>query len=106
MAARMLPGLIACLVILLLAGDIYGRSVMSPRRSGMDAPGGPRQMDILPGNSPGRTAEGGMGYTDAYGNTLTDKVPEEKVKRPRKQAQRPPATLPEVSIGEPVWTFK
>lgn len=104
------------LALALLLGPGYAaqaKSVLSPRHSGIEPPGGPRPLDGIPANSPGRTAEGGMGYTDAYGNTLTDKMPEEPKKRPRPRpgaygAAKAPADLPEApkAQGPPVWTFK
>lgn len=109
------PALIALLAVLLLFGaeKALARSALSPRHSGIEPPGGPRQLDVLPGNSPGRTAEGGMGYMDAYGRTLTDKLPEEKKARRRLRsgaygshtAETPEAVLPEKS-APPVWTFR
>lgn len=95
------------------AGLAFGRSALSPRHSGIEPPGGPRQLDVLPGNSPGRTAEGGMGYMDAYGRTLTDKIPEEKKPQRRlrggaygnQSMNTPPAALPDIN-SPPVWTFK
>lgn len=96
-----------------LYDDGYCKSALSPRHSGLEPPGGPRPLDGIPGNSPGRTAEGGMGYSDAYGNTLTDKMPAEKKprKRPRAGAYggvKPEATLPEPAgaPSKPVWSFK
>ncbi|MCR4665942.1 MAG: translation initiation factor IF-2 [Desulfovibrio sp.] len=61
-----------------MAGSVY-----TPRNSGTEAPGGPRPSEGLPSTgSFGRTAEGGMGYTDAYGNTI-DSQP--KPKAPHKR---------------------
>lgn len=104
--------LLVCLFALPV--NLDAKSAMSPRHSGTEPPGGPRQLDVLPGNSPGRTAEGGMGYSDAYGNTLTDRMPEERKPRhrPRPGAYggRPAASqeLPEAARenGPPVWKFK
>lgn len=106
--------LVLCIALLCGIQDGFARSAMSPRHSGTEPPGGPRQLDVLPGNSPGRTAEGGMGYTDAYGNTLTDRMPEERKPRHRPRpgaygGQRAPeASLPDapVETGPPVWKFK
>lgn len=89
---------------------------MSPRHTGMEPPGGPRTSDVMPGGGPTRTAEGGMGYTDAYGNTLDDVTPPEKEprKRPRAGAyggygaagQERPLPDPGASSGAPVWSFR
>lgn len=95
-------------ICLIAMADFAGaRSAASARHSGLEPPGGPRQMDIVPGQSPGRTPEGGMGYTDAYGNTLTDKIPQEKRRvRMRREHEKKPADLPDVSVGKPLWTYK
>lgn len=107
--------LLALLVVFTLFGaeSAFARSALAPRHSGIEPPGGPRQLDTLPGNSPGRTAEGGMGYMDAYGRTLTDKIPEENKPRRRlrvgaygsRAAEKPSPVLPDRS-APPVWTFK
>ena len=91
-------------------------SAYSARNSGMDMPGEPRRIDSLPGKSAGRTAEGGMGYTDAYGNTIDDRQPEEKPerKRPLPGAYGPGAgmkerherPLPDPQNQTPAWSFK
>lgn len=109
--------MIAILVLALLVAlpcASFARSAFSPRHSGLEPPGGPRQLDTLPGNSPSRTPEGGMGYTDAYGNSLTDRMPEEKKPRhrPRPGAYGGKANisepLPELpaSPGKPLWRFQ
>ncbi|MDE5832758.1 MAG: translation initiation factor IF-2, partial [Desulfovibrio sp.] len=46
---------------------VLAKSAYSPRHSGIEPPGGPRSLEAIPGRSPSRTAEGGMGYMDAYG---------------------------------------
>ncbi len=87
-------------------GAVFARSVLSPRHSGIEPPDGPRETP-LPGM---------MGHMDAYGNSLTDKMPEEKKPRhrprpgayggaPKKDSQ---ATLPDVpgENSKPVWNFK
>ena len=84
--------------------------------SGIDPPGGPKPMEGLPGKSAGRTAEGGMGYTDAYGNTIENRGQEEKPEHRRvrsgaygpnaernKHYQRP---LPDPQNQTPAWSFK
>lgn len=89
-------------------------SVYSPRHSGLEPPGGPRSTETLPGGrSAGRTDDGGMGYTDAYGRRLENRPPERKVRnRPgpgayggygrQEEAVRP---LPDVEKPEPAWNF-
>lgn len=75
------------ILILIFAGiispcDLCARSPSNARHTGIEPPGEPRMSSGLPGNSPSRTAEGGMGYIDAYGNTLS---PEEaQIKKPRR----------------------
>lgn len=86
--------------------DIQARSAFSPRHSGLEPPGGPRNLQE--GGRPiMRTPMGGMGYTDAYGNTLDDVQPEEtKVKRRRVVKEtRPPRPLPDPDGARPVWSF-
>ena len=79
--------IIACAIVSLLACDAHGKSALSPRHTGMEPPGGPRAIEALPGNSPSRTAEGGMGYIDAYGNTVRrDEAP--PIKKESKRLRR------------------
>lgn len=99
---------------LLPAGLAAAGSAYSPRHSGLEPPGGPRGMEALPGGrSVGRTDDGGMGYTDAYGRRLENTTPERKVRnRPgpgayggygrQEEAVRP---LPEVEEQKPAWNF-
>ena len=79
LAASLLPGSQSWLA----ADEAHAASAYTPRHSGMDAPGEPKRIESLPSKNAGRTAEGGMGYTDAYGNTITDSQPEEKAPRRR-----------------------
>lgn len=102
------------LLLLAFAQPGYSKSAFSPRHSGIEPPDAPRPMEGLPGNSPSRTAEGGMGYTDAYGNTVRrDEDIEEKKHRKRlipgaygnNQATVRP--LPDsVDNGPPLWKYK
>lgn len=108
--------LLCCAVTFLWLAPAQARSALSPRHSGMEPPGGPRPLEAMPGNAPSRTAEGGMGYTDAYGNTLDERQPPEKTprKRPRAgayggyggKAEVPPLPDPAAENQPPVWTFK
>lgn len=108
--------LVCCVVWALWLSPALARSALSPRHSGMEPPGGPRPLEAMPGNAPSRTAEGGMGYTDAYGNTLDERQPPEKTprKRPRAGAYGgyggktvvPPLPDPAAESQPPVWTFK
>ena len=96
-------------------GAALAKSAFSPRNSGLEPPGGPKPIEGLPGKDMSRTAEGGMGYTDAYGNTVTESQPEEKSpkRRPRPGAygHRPaqehdrPLPDPEQVDDTPVWNF-
>lgn len=122
--AALLPGLRACccalaltgLVIAPLAGEVMAKSALSPRHSGLEPPGGPRRLEAMPGNMPSRTPEGGMGYTDAYGNALEDRQPEEKAprKRPRagaygtygSQGDNRPLPDPDSGKGPALWNFR
>lgn len=116
----MITRLISCSVIALLllafvAGIAQSRSAYSPRQSGIEPPGGPRNTGVLPGRSISRTPDGGMGYVDAYGNSLTDRLPEEKKARhrPRPGAYGAPAKVednylpdPGSGSGKPLWGFQ
>lgn len=96
-------------------GAALAKSAFSPRNSGLEPPGGPKPIEGLPGKDMSRTAEGGMGYTDAYGNTVTEAQPEEKSpkRRPRPGAygHRPmqehdrPLPDPGKSDDAPAWNF-
>ena len=66
-----------------MTGVAWAKSASNARDSGLEPPGGPKPMEGLPGKNVSRTSEGGMGYTDAYGNTITDTPPEEKAPRRR-----------------------
>ena len=101
---------------LLLPGAALAASAFSARQSGLEPPGGPRSVETLPNQSAGRTAEGGMGYTDAYGNTVTPREAETPQPRKRlnpgaygaaqrRQAERP---LPDPAAQDqkPVWNFR
>ena len=106
---------LCCFLILAQVAQASAKSVYTPRDSGTEAPGGPRAPEALPSSgSFGRTAEGGMGYTDAYGNTLSDARPEPKPHKrlPRgaygrygqTQEERP---LPDpLRDRSPVWSFR
>lgn len=96
-------------------GLALAASAYSPRHSGLEPPGGPKPLEALPGRSMGRTAEGGMGYTDAYGNTVDDRPPPEKEARrrphPGAYGQSPsrdsrPLPDPQPQGSTPAWTFK
>ena len=100
----------------LAAPSALAASAYSARNSGMDPPGEPKRIEALPSKSAGRTAEGGMGYTDAYGNTIDDRQPEEKPARQRAhpgaygpgagQSDRYERPLPNPQNQTPAWSFK
>lgn len=112
LAASLLPGSPSWLA----ADEALAASAYSARNSGMDPPGEPKRIESLPSKNAGRTAEGGMGYTDAYGNTIDDRQPEEKPapKRPRPgaygvgagQSERYERPLPDPQNQTPAWSFK
>ena len=55
----------------------WAASALSPRHSGLEPPGGPKPLEGLPAaGAQSGTTQGGMGYTDAYGNTVDDRPPE------------------------------
>lgn len=103
-----------CLIMTLIS-PVWGRSALSPRNSGLEPPGGPKQLEALPGNVPGRTSEGGMGYMDAYGNPVRNQQPQEKKPkfRPRpgayggygKKEQSRPLPDPDEAHKPPLWKF-
>lgn len=112
--------LCACLALILPvlspvgAARVEAGSAYNPRHSGLEPPGGPRASQTLPGQTAGRTADGGMGYTDAYGRRLTDMPPAERKSRNRPgpgayggYAREPEAVrpLPEVDAPKPAWNF-
>ena len=129
-AARPLAVAPLCLVLLVLlaaaqlvpdspqwlAPSALAASAYSARNSGMDPPGEPKRIESLPSRNAGRTAEGGMGYTDAYGNTIDDRQPEEKPARQRAhpgaygpgagQSDRYERPLPNPQNQTPAWSFK
>ena len=96
----------------------HARSAFSSRHSGLEAPGEGRGADGMSalGMRAGRTAEGGMGYSDAYGNTLDDQPAEEK--KPRKRVhpgayghnvtRREVRGLPDPDrhSGVPAWSYR
>lgn len=101
--------------MLVFAHPAHARSVYTPRDSGTEPPGGPRAPMALPqtGNF-GRTPDGGMGYTDAYGNPLRYEEPKPKPhKRPAHGAFAPkqedpyarPLPDPMSSSKRPAWSF-
>lgn len=99
-------------IFLLAPAYLDARSAMSPRHSGMEAPGGPRQVESMPGRGMSRTPSGGMGYVDAYGNSIDDSVPQEKERpkrlRPGAYGNKPEekAKLPDIThTGRPLWQF-
>ncbi|MBR4741438.1 MAG: translation initiation factor IF-2 [Desulfovibrio sp.] len=94
-----------------LAGSSY-----TPRDSGTEPHDGPRAPEALPSRgSFGRTAEGGMGYVDAYGNSIQDRVEEKKPRqrlRPgaygqygQKDPYNRPLPDPTKQNARPVWSF-
>lgn len=96
------------------AERVEAGSAYNPRHSGLEPPGGPRGAEALPGQTAGRTDDGGMGYTDAYGRRLQNSPPPERASRNRpgpgayggyardREAVRP---LPEVEKAKPAWNF-
>lgn len=102
-----------CALFPLWGGAAWSRSALSPRHSGMEAPGGPRSVPAMPSHSPSRTSEGGMGYMDAYGNTVENTEPEAKEPKRRLNpgaygARKENARgLPHVEpSGPPLWNFR
>lgn len=98
------------MVLALAPAAIEARSAFSPRRSGIEPPGGPRPLET-PMRSFGRTPDGGRGYTDAYGNRVEDLPPEEKkitrrrLERQDNQAKASGRPLPDPENSAPLWKF-
>ncbi len=104
---------------LALPPDVIARRSSAPPSSGLSPSDSTRELDgVIPGGRPmSRTAEGGMGFTDAYGNTIRDRPPEEPAPRRRlpagaygrygkdKNYDRP---LPEPAAdpARPAWSFQ
>ena len=96
--------------------SVLAASGYTPPRSGLEPPDSPKRVEALPGGrSISRTPEGGMGYTDAYGNTISDRTPEAKPQRPRlrpgaygsrETAPRRERPLPDPQGQAPVWSFQ
>ncbi|MDR1660315.1 MAG: translation initiation factor IF-2 [Desulfovibrio sp.] len=114
MARRILLVLVLCAGFALVPSVLPAASAYSPRHSGLEPPGGPKPSQNMPGRSASRTPQGGMGYTDAYGNTLDDARPEESGPQRRlspgahgprgeKEPERP---LPEPQTPRPLWSFQ
>lgn len=113
MAARF-PVLFFVVAALLLTPVASGaRSAHSPRHSGLEPPGGPKKLDMLPGGAANHSLDGGLGYVDAYGNPLMER---EKAKKPRRARPRPGAyggygekeksrPLPDPDAA-PVWNYR
>ena len=55
---------------LTMPAAVMGRSAHSPRHSGLEPPGSPRSLGIMPERALSQTPDGGKGYTDAYGNPV------------------------------------
>lgn len=93
-------------------------SAYSPRHSGLEAPGGPRPIEGLPGRGDrSGTTPANSGYTDAYGNPVGDFSAEEKpkAKRPspgaygsygKKSEYDQPLPDPSRRSSSPAWVYK
>ena len=95
----------------------WAASALSPRHSGLEPPGGPKPLEGLPAaGAQSGTTQGGGGYTDAYGNTVDDRQPEEKAPRQRPRpgaygsygssADSRPLPDPTPTRETPAWSFK
>ncbi len=93
-------------------------SAYSPRHSGLEAPGGPKPLEGLPGHGDrSGTTPANTGYTDAYGNPIRDVSAEEKprAKRPspgaygsygKKSEYDQPLPDPSRRSSSPAWVYK
>lgn len=96
--------LLLIVLFVLAPGMVAAKSVLSPKHSGLDAPGHVHNMPM-------------PSHTDAYGYGLTDKIPEEKKARhrprpgayggPPKAANPRDNRLPGSSVekSRPLWGF-
>lgn len=93
-------------------------SAYSPRHSGLEAPGGPKPLEGLPGRGDrSGTTPTNSGYTDAYGNPIGERTTEEKPKQRRpspgaygaygkKSEYDQPLPDPSRGASEPAWVYK
>ena len=105
----------ALLFCLLLCKPAFAKSVYTPRDSGTEPPGGPSAPIGLPQSSSfGRTPDGGMGYTDAYGNPLVNteqkpkahrRLPQGAFGRYGRDPDDRPLPEPAKSPQRPAWAF-
>lgn len=108
-----------CLLALLIfqfPQQSFGKSAFSPRHTGMEPPGEMKTPDNMPGRPLSRTAEGGRGYIDAYGNTVTPQEPREHSEKSRLRrgaysnadSKKETATLPVPTkdISPKLWKFQ
>ena len=111
------------LILLALSAALCAGAVLSdgfalsPRHSGLEPPGGSKPLEGLPAaGAQSGTTQGGGGYTDAYGNTVDDRQPEEKAPRQRPRpgaygsygssADSRPLPDPTPRRETPAWSFK
>ncbi|MBQ9536713.1 MAG: translation initiation factor IF-2 [Desulfovibrionaceae bacterium] len=113
MLVRSIMGLL--LLLLLCPMHAVSKSAYSPRASGTEPPGGPQENLAIPAPSNfGRTQEGGLGYTDAYGNTISSepkptppkkRLPQGAYGRYAAPGDNSPLPDPQKAQAKPVWSF-
>ena len=99
--------------------DVAARRSAGPPSSGLSPSDSTRELDgVVPGGrSMSRTPEGGMGFTDAYGNTIRDRPPEEPSPRRRlpagaygrygkEKTYDRPLPEPAADPARPAWSFQ
>ena len=95
----------------------WAASALSPRHSGLEPPGRLKPLEGPPdAGAPSGPTQGGMGYTDACGNTVGGRPPEEKAPRQRPRpgaygsygsgADSRPLPDPTPRRETPAWSFK
>lgn len=105
------------LAVLILQSPLqsFARSAFSPRHTGMEPPGSMKKLDNMPGRPLSRTPEGGRGYIDAYGNTVTPQEPKEQPEKSRlrqgaysndvKKKEAAILPVPAKDISPKLWKF-
>ena len=99
--------------------DVGARRSSGPPSSGLSPSDSTRELDGVAsgGRALSRTAEGGMGFTDAYGNTISDRPPEEPSPRKRlpagaygrygkEKTYDRPLPEPAADPARPAWSFQ
>lgn len=106
-------------VCLFWAGNLFAASAYSPRHSGLEPPGGPKSVGVMPGGPSTRMDDNSLGHTDAYGRPVSPGQDPENIKKNRllpgaygsygNTGKNTDASyLPDMDAGKgnPVWSFR